>query len=207
MPPTFETKAKKHANGTLSYWQNNKHWVHTLWVEQLEQPQQIRGVRKQSMYTAHWYPKSYAPGDLAVTVRCASQRDLQHLANFVRKHHRLLLETPGLRFSNRANSTGRRHLMFLRISSEAIAVRGWISSFTITKKGVFDPAPQLSFSFFTALDPYSSDPLVSHQIREWFNPAKMKPVDDPFAIDPIKGKPGREELPIDPDGDGRRGGV
>lgn len=53
-------------------------------------------------------------------------------------------------------------------------------------------APEVTFDFFPALDPYSSDPIISHQIREWWNPKKMKPVKDPFVADPELGKPLRK---------------
>jgi hypothetical protein len=194
--PILETKTtraqKKGANAYLSFYRDKKQYVHTLWVTRIEQPHQVSGARHQSQHQAHWYPKSYQPGDISVTVRCRTQEDYQRLANLVRLHHRTLLETPGLRFSGKKNSTGLRHLMLFRVQSEAISVRGWIPSFTISKKGVFDVAPECTFAFFTAIDPYSSDPIISHQIREWWNPNKLKPVKDPFEIDPEQGKPGRK---------------
>ena len=202
----METKAKAHANGSLSFWRQNKLHAHSLWVTALAWPQQINGSRSQSMHQAHWYPRSYQPGNLSVTIRCRTQLDYQHLANFVRLHHRNMLETPGLRFSGKANSVGLRHLLLIRIPSEAITIRGWIPSFTITKRGVFEVAPEYTFEFFCAIDPYSSDPIISHQIRQWWNSAKMKPT-DPFAIDPDQGKPNRNEdslirpNPIDGRGD------
>ena len=137
----LEEKAKPGANGSLSFWRDNKHHVHSLWVTVVEQSHQITGSRSQSMHVAHWYPKSFAPGDIQVTIRCRSQLDYQHLANFVRLHHRTMLETPGLRFSGKTGSTGLRHLMLLNIPSEAVVVRGWIPTFRISKKGVFDPLP------------------------------------------------------------------
>lgn len=196
--PILETeataKAKSNSNGSLSFFKDGTHYVHTLWITSIEQPHQITGTRKQSKHVAHWYPKSYAPGDLSVTIRNRTQRDYQRLANLVRLHHKMMTDTPGMRFSNKSGSTGRRHLMFLQIPSEDIYVRGWISTFTLTKKGVHDVAPEYTFSFFTAFDLYSSDPIISHQIREWWNPAKMKAVeDDPFVIDPEDGNPNREE--------------
>jgi len=190
--PKYETTAKHDANGTLSFYKDNVHYVHTLWVETLSQPHQINGSGHQSMHMNHWYPKSYAPGNISLTVRCKHQADYQHLANFIRLHHRLLLETPGLRFSSRKGTTGLRHLMFLRVPSERIECHGWVPTFTLNKKGVFDPAPQCTFDFFVAIDPFSSDPLISHQIREWWNPAKMKPT-DPFLVDPEQGDPERDD--------------
>lgn len=194
MLETAATRAlKRGRNGTLSFYHNNKQYIHALWVIAISQPHQINGSRHQSMHQAHWYPRSYAPGDITVETRCRTQRDYQRLSNLVRLHHRVMLETPGLRFSNRVNTTGRRHLMLLHIPSENITVRGWIPSFTITKRGVHDVAPECNFTFFTALDPYSSDPIISHKIREWWNPKKMLPVKDPFAIDPGQGKPNRDD--------------
>jgi hypothetical protein len=187
-------KLKRNSNGTLSFYKNNKHYVHALWVTEIEQPHQVTGSRHQSAHVSHWYPRSYAPGDIQVTIRCRTQTDYQRLANLVRMHQKLLTETPGLRFSGRANSTGLRHLMLLRIPSENIAVHGWIPTFTITKRGVFDPAPQYTFGFFTAIDPYSSNPIISHQIREWWNPKKMKPTptEVKFEEDPDEGRPTRD---------------
>jgi hypothetical protein len=206
----YETKKKPSANATFSFYANNKHFIHTLWVEQLEQPHQVTGSRHQSLHVNHWYPKSYAPGNLTITVRCSSQRDYQHLANFIRRHHRLMLETPGLRFSGKANSTGLRHLLLFRMPSENLTLRGWVPTFTLTKRGVFDPAPQYPIGFFVAIDPLSSNPIISHQIREYWNPAKMKPV-DLAAIDPDQSKPNRND-PNDPLGEpgnkaGNFGGV
>lgn len=183
---------KRGTNGSLSFYRNRKHYVHTLWITELEQPHQINGRRVQSVHQAHWYPRSYAPGDISVTIRCRTQEDYQRLANLARFHHQTMLETPGLRFSGRAGTTGLRHLMLLRVPSEALTIRGWIPSFTITKRGVFDPAPLCTFTFFPAIDPYSSNPIISHQIRDWAR-LKGKPVKNPFAIDPDKGKPNRTE--------------
>lgn len=193
----LEEKAKANNNASLSFYRQNKHHVHTLYVTGIEQPHQVSGTRVQSQHTAHWYPRSYQPGDIQVTIRCRTQLDYQHLANFVRLHHRLLLETPGLRFSGKANSVGLRHLMLLSIPSEYIIARGWIPTFTISKRGVFDPAPEYTFGFFTALDPWSSDPIVSHQIREWWNSSKMKPTDpgflDPNTVNPDNTNPNNTE--------------
>lgn len=188
----LEEKAKPNSNGSFSFYRNDKHHVHTLWIEAISQPHQVTGSRAQSVHQSHWYPRSYAPGDISITIRCRTQLDYQHLANFVRLHHRLMLETPGLRFSGRANSIGLRHLMLFRLPTEFITVRGWIPTFRIAKRGVFDPAPQVEIPFFTAIDPYSSDPIISHQIREWWNSKKMKPT-NPYDIDPDQGKPNRSE--------------
>jgi hypothetical protein len=197
--PIYETEAtrknKKNTNASLSFFRNNKHYVHTLWVTLITQPHQVSGSKVQSMHVAHWYPRSYQPGDLSITIRCRTQADYQRLANMVRLHHRTMLETPGLRFSGKPNSKGLRHLLFFRCPSEALSVHGWISSFTLTKRGVHDVAPEYTFNFFTAIDPYSSDPIISHQIREYWNPSKMKPEADPWTIDPDKGKPGRDDNP------------
>lgn len=187
---------KRNTNGSLSFYRNNKLYVHTLWITEIAQEHNITGKRAQSMHVAHWYPKSYAPGDIQITVRCRTQKDYQRLANLVHFHHHTMLETPGLRFSGRRNSTGLRHLMLLRVPSESLTIHGWIPTFTLTKRGVFDPAPQYQFGFFAAIDPYSSNPIISHQIREYWNPKKMVPTKDPFATDPDQGKPLRNDDPL-----------
>lgn len=195
--PQYETAAtrknKKHTNASLSFFNKNKLYLHTLWVTIIEQPHTISGSRQQSMHRAHWYPRSYQPGDLQITIRCRTQRDYQRLANMVRLHHKVMMETPGLRFSGKANSKGLRHLMRFHCPTENINVHGWISSFTLTKHGVHDVAPMYAFSFFPAIDPLSSDPIISHQLREYWNPKHMVPVADPFAIDPEKGQPNRNQ--------------
>jgi hypothetical protein len=198
--PIYETNVsrqkKRNTNATLSFYRQGKLYLHTLWVTNISQPHQINGSRHQSAHQAHWYPKGYQPGDISITIRCRTQKDYQRLANLVRLHHKTMIETPGLRFSGRADSTGLRHLMLFRLPSEAINVRGWIPSFSITKKGVFDVAPEYTFTFFTAIDPLSSDPIVSHQIREYWSIATMNPV-DPWAIDPTQGQPNRNDDPSD----------
>ena len=198
--PMLETKAtralKKGTNGALSFYNKNVFYLHTLWVTVVTQPHEISGQRRQSMHQAHWYPRSYQPGNYTITIRCRTQEDYQRLSNLVRLHHTVMMSTPGLRFSGKANSVGLRHMMRLRIPSEAINVYGWIPNFTITKRGVFDPAPEYTFDFFPAHDPLSSDPLISYQIREYWNPNKMKPQKDPFTIDPDQGKPNRANDPL-----------
>lgn len=195
--PMYENKttraSKRSTNASLSFYRKNVLYLHTLWVTIVEQPHTISGSRQQSMHRAHWYPKSYQPGDMQITIRCRSQADYQRLANMVRLHHKTMLETPGLRFSGKANSEGLRHLMRFHLPSEAINVHGWIPLFTLSKHGVHDVAPEYAFSFVTAIDPLSSDPIISHQLREYWNPNKMKPEKDPFTIDPDQGKPGRND--------------
>lgn len=200
--PIYETpttrKNKRQTNAGLSFYRKNVQYLHTLWVTEIEQPHTMNGSRHQSAHVAHWYPRSYQPGDLSVTIRCRTQADYQRLTNMVRLHHRTMMEIPGLRFSGRANSTGLRHLLRFHLPSESINVHGWIPSWTLTKKGVHEVAPEYTFNFFTAIDPYSSDPIVSHQIREYWNPSKMKPEADPFAVDPDQGKPGRDDFQVNP---------
>jgi hypothetical protein len=195
--PIYETRdtarLKRGTNGVISFWRDRKFYYHHLWITEIEQPHQMTGTRVQGHHTAHWYPRSYAPGNYQITINCRNDRDQQRLANLVRLHHKTMLETPGIRFSSRVGSTGNRHLLFLRIDSENIKVRGWIPAFQITKRGVHHVAPQVTFDFFPAIDPYSSDPIISHQIREWWNPKKMRPVKDPFVVDPEQGQPRRNQ--------------
>jgi hypothetical protein len=84
--PIYETEAtrknKKNTNASLSFFRNNKHYVHTLWVTLITQPHQVSGSKVAvDAHVAHWYPKSYQPGDLSVTIRCRTQADYQRLAN------------------------------------------------------------------------------------------------------------------------------
>lgn len=162
--------SKKRPNGYLSFTNRADTTVyHSLWVNDISQSLELTGTPAQSTWTRKFYPRSFAPGAITVNGVCSSQRDYQDLANFIRSHHIDLMAT--------SNPIPFAKFMRLSIPSEALSVRGWIPKFTISKKGVFEPAPNFTFSFSVGFDHHSTPVEISHSVKKWFTPG----VDDLVA--------------------------
>lgn len=142
-----------------------------LYVDVLEQPLTLSGATSQSRLTKSFYPRSYAPGDISVSGRCDSQEELQTLGAFIRDHQMALINVPNTTIFNHIDTTtpGFRLLLKLVISGESLGVRGFIGRFTVTKKGVFEPAPQFNFNFTVVFDPQASDISISRAITKYKN--------------------------------------
>lgn len=160
-------------NAYLEYEADGTVYHHALIIESLTQPLSVTGSTSQGRLSRQFYPRAHSPGDIQVTGRCLSQTEYQQLALYIRQHQRTLINTPGTIMFNRTdtNSVGYRRLMKLWVYREGILVRGFIPRFTISKRGVFDPAPQYNFNFTVVFDPYAENIQISQNIRKYYTNA------------------------------------
>jgi hypothetical protein len=93
------------------------------------------------------------------------------LAYFIRKHQRSILNVPFNERFTRVNTTnpGYQRLMRLSIPTEDMVLRGWVTSFSLSKKGVFDPAPDYTFNFFVVFDGTAASIGISHRIKKFYD--------------------------------------
>lgn len=165
-------RPKRGINAYILYRFNKRQHIKRLWVMQLEQAHQLQGNSAQSRFTRHFYPRSYAPGAMQVTGRCRTEKEYQELARFIRTHQRRLITSP-YNFARLAhNAKGYQLLMKLGIPDEGVSLRGWIPNFNLSKRGVFNPAPEFTFQFDIAFDPHSTPIEVSHALRKWYGPGR-----------------------------------
>ena len=189
-------------NASLSYTIDSTNFRQELFVMDLEQTHELSGTTAQSRLYRQFYPRAYAPGDMKVSGRCRSQEEYQQLGLFIREHQRRLLDSPANVMFNRADLTnpGYQRLLRLSVPSEGIILRGYVQRFTISKRGVHDPAPEYSFDFVVVFDPHAIDIEASSVIQQYFTEvdravapvvsrrgiAEQKdPSDDPSIIDII----------------------
>lgn len=142
----------------------------SLWIMSLKQNNQLEGPRAQSRLTRHFYPRSYGPGELIVSGRAASQKNLQDLAIFIRGHQSSIVNG-GVQIDKK--------MMTLVIPTEGIFLQGFIPRFNLIKRGVFAPIPEYTFNFVITYDPnHTSQSLViSHIVKKWFtgSPSDIQP--------------------------------
>lgn len=167
-------EAKPGHNATLDYRAisaNGKKYVARqffLYVEKLSQSHTLSGSSSQGRYSKHFYARSYAPGDMELKVRCRSQDDYQNLALFVREHQRTLVAQPGKFEVTSSASAGFKRLLRLSVPSENIFYHGWIKTITISKKGVFEQAPECTLTYTVAFDNgFTEKTKQSLQIKSW----------------------------------------
>lgn len=155
-------------NGQLDYSADGSNHSLSFYIEQTSQPFALSGTSAQTRLHKQFFPKGYSPGNMTVTARATSQDEYQTFAKFVRDHHVTMVNTPGSMAFTRVDTTtpGYNRLMRLYVVGEDILYRGWIPSFTITKKGVMEPAPQFTFDFFTVFDSHASNIYVSRQVQK-----------------------------------------
>lgn len=175
-------------NAFLSYTDDTGTHVFPINVMSYEQPLALSGSTAQSRLSRQFYPKTFSPSDITVKGRCDSQKDYQRLALFVRKHHLALVSTPNDVMFTRldVNSTGYRRLMRLFIRGEDFDVRGWVAKNTISKRGVFEPAPEFNLAFTPVFDSRSKEVLISYALIKSFahyNPEGA--FSRPGVVDPI----------------------
>jgi hypothetical protein len=152
--------------GRISYFDGARH-SYDLWVTAVEQTFTLSGTASQSRQTKHFYPHGLGLGPMHVSVVCPSQEDYQATARFIRRHQEVLINIPDSeRFTPLAHNIPSR-LLTLSIPSEGIQNLGFIEAFTLTKKGVFDPAPKYTFDFQTIVDPHTSNFFISHALVKW----------------------------------------
>lgn len=157
-------------NAYLSYTDDIGVHAIGLYVDSIEQPHELTVNTSQTRWAKQIYSRAYMPGDIAVSGRCLSQDDLQSLGLFIRLHHRALLNTPTSQAFTNPDSAGAQRLMKLSIPSERVIARGFIPSFQITKRGVFEPAPTYQFSLTVIFDASAATIVASRASTKYFNP-------------------------------------
>ena len=172
----LEGRVKPGANATLSFVLGKTRYTHALWVTSLEQPHQLQGTTQQSRRTQHFYPTSYSPGNLDIKGRCYTTEEYQALANFVRYHQEVMIDSPGLSVQGPASTKGFSRLLRFKMTSEQRDLHGWVERFRFTKTGVLAVAPEFEMSFFVAYDGFSKQKVVVSAGSGIYNPQDWKPV-------------------------------
>lgn len=164
-------KTHRGKNALLSYEVEGIKQTHKLWVMKVSQDNRLSGAKHQSRIKAHFYPRAHAPGNMMLSGRCHSQEDYQQLAKFIRIHHRHIINAPDTEMFHRFDNGNPGYLRLLRLSipSENIYIRGWVDTFMIQKKGVFEPAPEFQLSFFIVFDHLAQNFAISHRIRQYYD--------------------------------------
>lgn len=129
-----------------------------LWVYSINHEIGMDGKKAQSRWTQRFYARSFRSGPFIIKGRCASMKDQQRLANFIRNHQLFMVEQTGKLGVN--SST----LMRFNLPTEDIYLRGYVPTFTIHKKGHFAPAPEFEIQFQIISDRHSTDPLPSYTV-------------------------------------------
>lgn len=142
----------------------------SLWITHLQQDNQLVGPTAQSRNTRHFYPRSYGPGDLIIQGIAPDQHSYQELAAFIRGHQEYLLTNlkPTISSGNDKYISKYQGLLNLNIPSEQIYYFGWVGTFMLQKRGVFEPAPKWDFNFIIARDENSENVAISHAIKKQF---------------------------------------
>src|SRR5581483_4672021 len=159
-------------NAYLNFNRDGDQQFHFLWVNEISQDLNLGGSTSQSRLQQQFYPRSHVPGDLIIMGQCESQTEYQTLSRFLRGHHRVLMNTPAeVSFSrNNLDSAGYQRLLKFFMPSEGLLVRGFASTFSIQKRGVFDPAPEFQIAFTIIYDLNATDIMISHQIKKYYDP-------------------------------------
>lgn len=127
--------------------------TYRMWTMEYTQPHTLAGADSQSKMYKHFYPRSYSPGEIAVTGRVPLQKDYDNLGEFVRKHHLVLMRSSGL---SNVGIGAQLPLMRLAIPNEGIYVEGILKSFQAGAKR-FAVAPQFTFNFTVVKDSHSKN--------------------------------------------------
>lgn len=174
-------------NALISYYPiiantNNTSETKYLWITKIAQTNELSGPTYNSKNTRHFYPRSYGPGDYQITGVAQSQEDYQLISRFIRKHQEQMVSGVKQIYVDQATIGSYKYLMNLIIPSENIFVQGWINSFTINKKGVFDPAPEYTFPFTIGWDSHSTNIDSSFSIEKWYSPNRTDQIDPSIKI-------------------------
>jgi hypothetical protein len=150
----------RNANAYISYVRpsvngDSTNRIFSFWLERLEQTHEINGQVIQAQTYQHFYARNYISGKLALTGRVKTQEDYDQLAEFVRSHQLLMVNTSG------GADIGSKllPLMKLGIASENLYYTGWIDNFPAGAKR-FNPAPQFTTQFTVASDKHSTNDKI-----------------------------------------------
>lgn len=161
-----------HQWGSLSYTADGQFQSHNIFITSISQAQTLDGSSAQSRNGRHFYPRAHMPGDVVVNGYCRSQESYQQLAYFVRHHQRLILNTPNDVRYQFPNSVGSKRLLTLDVPTENTHWRGFIKTFGMNKKGVFEPAPTYSFNFMVIFDGTSENIGISNRVMRYYTAGK-----------------------------------
>lgn len=126
-----------------------------LWVMEYSQPHHLAGSDAQSKLYKHFYPRSYAPGNITVKGRVPDQEVYDNLAKYIRSHHELLMD-PRVSGASNLNSGTQLPLFSFGVPSEGIAVQGFIVNFEAGAKR-WNVAPEFTFDFTVIKDLHSTN--------------------------------------------------
>jgi hypothetical protein len=173
---TITQGVDKGANGRISYSNAGNKYVHNLWVNVVSQSLGLSGQSAQSRLRKVFYPRANQVGNLKIEGQCQSQTDYQELALFIKKHQRILLSAPYTDLYTRQSTKneGPNRLIRLEVPSEGIYARGFIESFSISKKGFFEPAPNYEFELVIVFDRTHENYAISHELQKYFKGSKKK---------------------------------
>lgn len=137
-----------------------------LWIMNYAQPHTASGTAQQSKMYKHFYPSNYAPGALTVNGNVRTQDDYNNLAEFIRTHHEVLVNSSG---QTNVGISGLPLINFL-IPSEGLNLIGFVQNF---KAGAqrFNPAPPFTFDFFITTDANSANDKIvpAYALRSMIN--------------------------------------
>lgn len=166
-------------NGQLSYTADGQTHSVQVYIEKFSQPLTLSGTTAQTRLSRQFYPRAFSPGNGNITARATSQAEMQRFSKFVRDHHITMVNTPSTMAFTRTDSQspGYQRLMRLYIAGEDILWRGWIPNFTLSKKGVMEPAPEFSFQFYVVFDMHATNIYGSRQVTKlWWQQKAQEPV-------------------------------
>src|SRR5690606_37595030 len=105
-----------------------------------------------------------------VTGRCPNEHHYLEMSKFIRDHQRALLSAPRQdRYARiNPNAPGYQRLLRLSIPTENILVRGFISSFKVSRKGVFAVAPEFQFEFTEIFNTQSVNIGISNRVKKYY---------------------------------------
>jgi hypothetical protein len=166
-------------NAQLSYTADGNAHSFPLFVEEVNQAQSLSVSTAQSRLFKQVYPRSHMPGNISIQGRAVSQGEFQRLGLFVRRHHKALISSPAnINFTRlNINSPGYTRMLRLSIPTEGIIVRGFVQSFKVRKRGVFEPAPTYNFDFVVIFDPHSTKVEASSILRQYYDKSDKVPLE------------------------------
>jgi len=161
-----------HPNAVIFYFdEDDIQRTQELWVMDIYQTYGMAGSTSKAKYYQHWYPMNFSMGPMTIKGRVRTQTDYNNLAEFIRRHQRLMASESG-QTNVKGDSQDDLHFMRLEIKSEAIYVDGFIKSFKADHHR-FNVAPEFEFNFEVMRDGFqdvvTGDANVSQALHDaWF---------------------------------------
>lgn len=166
-------------NAHFSYTADGSTKSMDIYVESMQQPFALSVNTAQTRLSQQVFPRAYSPGNLTMNAVTTTQDEYQTFARFVREHQVTMINTPGsMAFTSLdKDSPGYQRLMTLYIDAEGILYKGWVPTFTMTKKGAMVPAPKFTIEFYVVFDAHASNIFASRQVQKlWWQQSSPKPI-------------------------------